>query len=199
MSHFYVASRGNKTLMTHATAAQSVVRSFRPRLDSAAISAFLEQPEVSFKLEDGASLRLSTVRIVSLSPSLISAIVPSSFGAKQFVIEGGLSCSVLHCDRGVLIGSCHAIDSVVEWRRRLGTRVLATIRFARGMLEKCSSVAVLGDILSFNVEKNSLFGELVANERPGQVFFVSVKSHEIQCTLNSVSVAGDHLLLVLTL
>jgi hypothetical protein len=204
LPQFFVVSRsGVNSVLSHATpptapsfsAISSSVKSFS-LLESA-----LQQPEVEMHWGSSEKLLLPTVRVVSLVPLLVSALVPPSFNATWFSLKQSdkdlASCTVLHCQNGVVVASCGGAKLPgVDLRRALSTRAVASIRTERGnVLDACTSVAVFDRVISFNVEKNSVFGSLIKAER--SLATICVGTVEFQRPVASVSVAGDHFLVIL--
>jgi hypothetical protein len=198
LSHFYVVSRGARSLLTQD---QAPTESLLTGNGLSSFASMLGQPECLLEWGQGQTMPTSTLRIVSLSPLLVSALVPRSFNASQFTVKGKscFSCSLLHCEGGLLVASCSGDLKATDLRRQFATTAIVSIHTPRGgVLDKCTSVAVLeSGLVSFNVEKKSLFGELLIGlEKAALLLKFVVGSAETYCKMMGVSAAGDHLLVL---
>lgn len=196
---FYVASRHE--MLSHKDTVRPI-DSFLllPSLGGLAISAESmtlfnqHQPEAQVAITAEKSIMtVRTARIASITPALVSVLLEdSSKLLKQFTVQG-ISCSALH-QSGHLLVATIATSKPLVLRRELSTSQIATIRYvdADVVLPKCSSLAILENVLSFDVEQESGFGMRVSTARPGHRMEVLFCNKKIGCSVREVSNCGDH-------
>jgi hypothetical protein len=106
IEEFYVVSRAGRTLLTHKMAPVVVEERVVVAVNNNKFALLLGQAEVVIEDESSTRMCLTTVRVVSLSPFLVSALVPEWFCSKRFLIDRELNCKVLHNHNGLIIASC---------------------------------------------------------------------------------------------
>jgi thiamine biosynthesis lipoprotein len=200
---FYVVSR-SMPLLSHKTPPSDV-----PVFDVPLVGGFVLSEETSRVIAAGQrevliatenrEVAVSTARVASLSPLLVSLLVPESLSLKRFSFCG-LLCVAMHKSGPLVLASAmgQPVDeSVSELRRRTDTAFVASVRMGDAVLERCSSLAVLEGVVSFNVEQHSRFGLAVAEARPGTTLSVTVPpAIVIECAIRNVATCGDHVLVL---
>ncbi len=159
------------------------------------------QRQVTLSLGSGVEMAVPTARVASLSPLLVSLLVPESFSAKQFQVEG-LQCRVMHKSGSLVLAS--ASDTLnrraADARRVLESTFVASItRLDTGaVLEKCSSLAVAEGAVSFNVEQHSQFGVAIADAQAGLPLSIAMPDEAVrmEVVVRDVVACGDHVLVV---
>ena len=205
VSAFYVVSRGAPVL-SHKSAPADVALFEVPltggfALSRATMTAIAAGQRETLIESEGREISVATARVASLSPLLVSLLLPESSSLKRFFFCG-LQCFVMHKSGPLVLASATGqprdCASATELRRQMDTAFVASVQMGELVLEQCSSLAVLEGAVAFNVEQHSRFGLAAAEARPGTTMTVRLPAAaiEIECVVRNVATCGDHLLVL---
>lgn len=155
---------------------------------------------VTLEVSRGDSHTVSTIRVASISPPLVSVLLPDpSLKLARFSLSVGFEnvCSMLHQNGPVVIATLNApSQSARELRKRFDLKRPCIIKYADAEM-LCSSVAaVRSGALSFNAELHSTFGVSVSSAVPGEKVRISFDRWIVNTAVRNVAVCGDHVVVV---
>ena len=161
--------------------------------------AFSRNSSVSMELvlENGNKAAVATLRVCSLSPLLVSVLSNESLSKSfSFVYQNTrYTCMTLHHSGPITIASvAPAPKQAVSLRKAFETTCVCRVVMEDVSMD-CSSVAMVEQHLSFNVETMNRMGyKLSVDDGIGKEVSVFFPDHGIvKCCVKEVSTFGDHL------